>query len=233
MPTPVVRILLIGFRPMLADALQLLFRAEGSIEVLGAVLDSDELPASTLSAVNVLIFDARTTSELSTAIRWWKRRSPCSRMIAVDVDQENASVEWVAGGLDGFAVSHASTAELLEVIHRSVRGEAIVPYPFLTKVMERIRSLSGRTEGDYPPLKLTRRESAVLHLMAQGLSNKEIAVKLDISLFTVKNHVHSVLEKMKVRYRRQAIRCALDFGLLRPGAPVVFRHSMSGPVGVS
>jgi DNA-binding NarL/FixJ family response regulator len=226
MPGP-IRTVLIGLRPILADALSLLLRTEGSIDVLGSVTDV-ELPA----AADVLIFDGRAKTELGAAIRWWKQRCPQSRVIAVDVDADKIPVEWIAGGLDGFVGSDAPTRTLVEAIHRSIRGETICPYPLLTRVVERIRILSMQAGDKASLLNLTRRETEVLHLLAEGLSNKEIAVRLNISLYTVKNHVHSVLEKLKVRYRRQAIRYALDNGLLKPGTPVVLPKYFSRPLGV-
>jgi len=222
-----IRTVLIGIRPILADALCLLFRTEGSIEVLGAVADADDLPPSTLAAAKVLIFDGRTKIPLGASIRWWKQRCSHCAAVAVDVEQDKAVVEWIAGGLDGFVSADASTVELVEGIQRSVRGEAISPWHLVTKVVERIRVLSTQGGDRARSLTLTRRETEVLHLLAEGLSNKEIAARLDISLFTVKNHIHNVLEKLKVRYRRQAIRCALDNGLLKPGAPVVMTNIVS------
>lgn len=62
---------------------------------------------------------------------------------------------------------------------------------------------------------LTPRETRILELIALGLGNKEIAQQLDISIYTVKNHVHNILEKLQVHFRRDAIRYAYFYGLVK------------------
>lgn len=222
-----IRIVLCGLRPILADALTLLLHAEGAAEVLGAVTDGGELPLSTLALVDVLLFDGRSRTDLAAVIRWWKSRCPRCRMIALDVEQDKVVLDWIVAGLDGLVDAEAQTTELTAALRRAVRGEALVPHSLLTQVVERIRVLSSQTQDKGVASHLTPRETEVLHLVAEGLSNKEIAARLEISLYTAKNHVHNLLEKLKVRYRRQAIRCAFNAGLIKPGAPVVLVNPVS------
>jgi DNA-binding NarL/FixJ family response regulator len=87
-------------------------------------------------------------------------------------------------------------------------------------VLRRIASLSGIP---VPPLRLTEpltpREAEILALIASGLGNKEICQRLRITVQTVKNHVHSILAKLRVHRRREAVRLAYESGLLiEPGA---------------
>jgi DNA-binding NarL/FixJ family response regulator len=213
-----VQIILIGIRPILADAISLVLRVEGSIDVLGSVTDPEDLPVRALSSVDVLIFDARTKGFSGSTIRWWKHRCPRSRAIAVDVDDDSAALDWIAGGLDGFVGAGAHIGELFDTLRLAIRGEVNAPAALLARVMHRIRTLSASRNSKGVHLALTLRETEILYLLAEGLSNKEIAARLDISLYTVKNHVHNMLEKMSVRHRRQAIRRALDNGILRPGS---------------
>jgi DNA-binding NarL/FixJ family response regulator len=72
-------------------------------------------------------------------------------------------------------------------------------------LVRRLAALAARVGGPAPPACLTAREQEVLHLLGEGLSNKEIGRRLCIELPTVKNHVHHVLEKLHVRRRAEAV----------------------------
>jgi hypothetical protein len=84
-----IRIILIGMRPLLMDAISLLFRVDDLIEIFGSVSEVDELPQDIRPRAggSVLVFDGRQrSSELGGVIQWWKRRQPHSRTVAIDLE---------------------------------------------------------------------------------------------------------------------------------------------------
>lgn len=219
-----LRVVLVGMRPLLADAITLLLNSASDIEVFGAVGDTDELPgvSSPAFGVGALIFDGHHRgAELGGLIHWWKHRCPRSHLVAIDLEGTEPVVDWIASGLDAFVSSGAQLGEVVDTLLNVARGKVYCAPAVIGHVLERIQSVSRVSQTTAASAELTLREIDILRLLAEGLSNKEIAGRLGISLYTVKNHVHNLLEKMKVNYRRQAIRVAVEKGFLRPRSKVL------------
>jgi two-component system, NarL family, nitrate/nitrite response regulator NarL len=121
----------------------------------------------------------------------------------------------IEGGAEAFIPWESSPAEVVSALERLTSGEVECPTELALAILERIIEL--REDEKPPPTAtepLTERELEVLNGLARGERNKEIGKKLGISVLTVKNHVHSILEKLRVHRRRDAIRCGFELGLL-------------------
>lgn len=127
------------------------------------------------------------------------------KFVAVCVPEtEHHVVECFKMGISHIVLQSGSLEELISAVRGARRGEVVLR-PAVAAMLSRI--LAGVTTGrDYGArgVSLTSRERQVVELIDQGLSNKEIASRLGIKLSTVKNHVHSILEKLQVRRRGQA-----------------------------
>jgi len=95
-------------------------------------------------------------------------------------------------------------ADLRAVIESVARGEVVCSPRIAASLLRRIADLAAEREPPPPELRLTSREIEIVELIDQGLSNKEIAQRLSIALPTVKNHVHSILDKLHVHRRAEA-----------------------------
>ena len=126
------------------------------------------------------------------------------RAVAVgvrDVDQE--VLNYIEAGAVGYVLLDASLDDLAEAAHRAVRDEPLASPQVIATLMRRVAALSEG--GDHASVDgLTSRELEVAELIERGLSNKEIAAQLSIAVTTVKNHVHSILEKLNVHRRGEA-----------------------------
>jgi two-component system, NarL family, nitrate/nitrite response regulator NarL len=121
----------------------------------------------------------------------------------------------VAGYLD----RAAGIDELIGAIARVANGELVCP-PSVTSVL--IRQVGAAPIVERPPRRLTPRELEIIALLEEGLSNKEIAGRLQIEVATVKNHVHNVLDKLEVKRRSQAAeRCR------ETGANLAFSYELA------
>jgi DNA-binding NarL/FixJ family response regulator len=118
--------------------------------------------------------------------------------------------------LDAFVSAQAQLGELRDTVVDVVHGQFDCPPAVMTGVVARIQSISPQDRQDTVRQDLTIRETEILYLLSEGLSNKEIASRLDISVYTVKNHVHNLLVKMEVPCRRQAIVLGVNKGFLQP-----------------
>ena len=121
--------------------------------------------------------------------------------------------EAMRAGAAGFVLKRVPPAELIEAVRIVAAGESLL-FPASTRgVIERFAApQSGAVLPD-----LTEREEDVLRLLARGMSNGEIATKLFVSVETVKSHVASILMKLAVRDRTQAVIAAYESGFVAPG----------------
>jgi len=129
---------------------------------------------------------------------------PDIRVVALGVPESEESVlSFAEAGIAGYVPREGSVQDLVDAVERAVRGELQCSPQLAGAIIRRLawRAASG---SDLPRGPLTARETEIVRLIDQGLSNKEIAVRLGIEVATVKNHVHNLLEKLRVRRRAEA-----------------------------
>jgi DNA-binding NarL/FixJ family response regulator len=130
--------------------------------------------------------------------------SPATKVIALGVDDDTEVVSCVEAGASGY-ITRDSSVEMLVTTIESVGREEMICSPRMAATLARQLALRSRTQK--PPASaepLTARQQQVLQLLRAGLTNKEIAHKLFIAEATVKNHVHHLLERLKVPSRMHA-----------------------------
>jgi two-component system, NarL family, nitrate/nitrite response regulator NarL len=119
-------------------------------------------------------------------------------------DDEQNVIALAEMGVLGFVERGASLDDLVASVLSVARGEASMPPRIATIFLHRVSSLGARSSAT-DVTTLTLREREVVQLIAEGLSNKEIAGRLCIEFATVKNHVHNILEKLEVTRRSEAV----------------------------
>jgi len=107
-------------------------------------------------------------------------------------------------GVSGYVTREASLDELTGVVESVARGESPCSPRISALLLRRVAETAGRRTETDAARRLTRREAEIVGLIDEGLSNKQIAGRLSIELATVKNHVHSILEKLQVERRAEA-----------------------------
>lgn len=123
--------------------------------------------------------------------------------LAVTLDAD-AVVACADAGFVGWVPHDASLDELVGIVRMAVRGETACDPKLTRSLLEELRRRRDPRRDLDPVSQLTRRETEILRLMSIGLSNKEIAAKLHLSVATVKNHVHAVLGKLQLKRRSEA-----------------------------
>jgi DNA-binding NarL/FixJ family response regulator len=124
----------------------------------------------------------------------------------------------VRAGASGFLLKDVRPGDLVDAIRLVAAGNALLGPTVTRRLLERFAADEPAAHDDGAVARLTDREREILRLLAAGLSNAEIAEQLVLSETTVKTHVSSVLRKLGVRDRVQAVIAAYDSGLVRPGA---------------
>jgi len=129
------------------------------------------------------------------------RAAPGARVVALNVaeDDEAAVIAWAEAGVSGLLAREVDVAEVERAVETTARGGTVCSPQLAAVLLKRVAK-----GADERPPPLTAREREIAALIDEGLSNKEIAARLEIELPTVKNHVHNLLTKLKASRRRQA-----------------------------
>jgi len=174
----------------------------GDISVIGIARNFAEIK-NLLEAASVdLILCDTSDKDTVDEVRQLTSCFPNVRSLAVALaETEIEIISWAEAGISAYVPRHASLSQLRTAIIAAMRDEVSCS-PKITGWL--LRELRHQPEKGVPGERLTSREIQTLRLISRGLSNKEIAGELRISVSTVKNHVHSVLEKLRVQSRSQA-----------------------------
>ena len=205
-----VRLLIVATVRLYREGLLQLLRESPDVEVVGvAATASDAILALREREADVVLVDVPRDSRLGTirAILDW---SQTSRVVAFGVAEvENEVIELAEAGAVGYVSDQATVANLLRAVKAASQDELHCSPKIAAALLRRIRRpMPVSLERRYTPVladHLTTREEEVLGLIESGLSNKQIARRLHIALPTVKNHVHSILQKLHACSRTEAL----------------------------
>lgn len=214
-----IRLLIADDHALFREGVRALFLAHPDIEVVGEAADG-ESAMQQVDAVkpDVVLMDINMPGVNGIeATRRILGVHPHLGIIMVTMLEDDASVfSAMRAGARGYVLKGAHHDEILQAIRAVAAGQAVFGPAIATRMMNFFQGLSttpqsGTAAQAFP--ELTEREREVLALIAQGISNKEIAEKLVISMKTVSNHITNIFSKLQVADRAQAIIRARDAGL--------------------
>ena len=163
--------------------------------------------------VNLTLPDSRGNSLIGRL----RRVSPRTAVVVLSSnDDPQAVVDAIQAGASGYLLSGMHASELAAAVDRAVAGEAFVDPALAGRVVQLFATGAGLSMGASQPGPLTARELEVLHAIARGRSNKEIAGDLHVAAGTAKVHVERILRKLRVSNRAEATMRAVTLGILDP-----------------
>jgi len=213
-----IRLLLVDDQVMFREGLRTLLATQPDFEVVGEAANGEE--AVRLSATchpEVVLMDLRMPIlDGVAATRRLRALHPEVRVIVLTTfDDDEDIFEGLRAGAVGYLLKDASSTKLFEAVRATARGESFLQPSVAARVVAEFARLAEHApRAEQPVETLSERELAVLRLVAQGASNKEIAVALFIAEGTVKNHLTNILTKLDVRDRTQAALKARELGYL-------------------
>jgi DNA-binding NarL/FixJ family response regulator len=221
------RVLIVDDHPLFRQGLCWALRTERDFEVVGEAGSGQEaLRLARELSPDMVLCDVRLPDVTGIDVtRRLKMHDPDLPVVLMSAyDDEEQLFEAVRVGAAGFFMKDTTPAPLLDGLRRAARGESLIgecalEQPVLaTRVLHQFRQVHGQA-GEIEPLfiPLSTRETEILDLIARGNSNKLIARILTISDQTVKNHITSILRKLAVNDRTQAVVFALRKGWIRVG----------------
>ncbi|MCG0290462.1 response regulator transcription factor [Streptomyces sp. PSAA01] len=223
--TTTIRVLIADDQMMVRQGFTVLLNAEPDIEVVGQAVDgADAIEQVAELAPDVVLMDIRMpgVGGIEATRRLTEPAGGTVKILVLTTfDLDEYVYEALRAGASGFLLKDASADELAHAVRVVAAGDALLA-PNITK---RLIGEFSRVSAAAPrgPLRdrvgdLTERETEVLTLIAQGLSNAEIAARLVVAEQTVKTHVSRILFKLGLRDRTQAAVFAYETGLVRPSA---------------
>jgi DNA-binding NarL/FixJ family response regulator len=215
-----VRVLLVDDQALFREALAVLLDVADGVQVVGEAGNGAEaLVRAAELRPDVVLMDIRMpVLDGIAATRRLRVEQPDVQVLALTTFDDDAEVfAALRAGAVGYLLKDVSSARLVEAVQAAARGESVLQPSVAAKVVARIASLpdDDATPAAQPLVTpLSERELAVVRLLAQGRSNREIAGELFLAEGTVKNHVTNVLTKLDARDRTQAALRARALGLL-------------------
>jgi DNA-binding NarL/FixJ family response regulator len=217
-----IRVLIADDQDMVRQGFTVLLNTKPDIEVVGqaedgyaAIARADEL------APDVVLMDIRMPDlgGIEATRRITEVHPAIKVLVLTTFDLDEYVYDALRSGASGFLLKDASADQLAEAVRIVAAGDALLAPGITRRLIAEFSRLDGSPR---PPLKqrvgdLTERETEVLALIAQGLSNAEIAERLFVAEQTVKTHVGRILVKLGLRDRTQAAIFAYESGLIRPG----------------
>ncbi len=216
-----IRVLIADDQVLVRSGFRMILDAKADIEVVGEAGDGGEAARLVAQlAPDVVLMDVRMpdVDGLEATRRIVASGSPARVIVLTTYDVDDSVYAALRAGASGFMLKDVRPAELVEAIRVVAGGDAMLAPSVTRRLLDRFAGALPGPAGPSPPDldELTEREVEVLRLVAQALTNAEIAERLVVSEATVKTHVSSVLRKLGLRDRVQAAVLAYDIGLVRP-----------------
>jgi len=206
---------------LLRDTLARLLRKQSGIRVGGMAANTGDISREILeSACDTVLTDFSPGSSHASVLRALHEENPQLKVILIGMeDDAEMFMNAVRHGARGYVLKDASALEIVTVIRRVGHGEAFCPASLCMALIQhiwdeernknRLPGSAGTNNG-----RLTHRQVQLMNLVADGLSNKEIATSLNLSQYTVKNHLRRVMRQVAAGNRYDAVEVVRASGLL-------------------
>jgi DNA-binding NarL/FixJ family response regulator len=215
------RVLLVDDQELVRAGFRLIVASAPGLEVVGEASDGAEaLSAARALRPDVVLMDVRMPGvDGIEATRLVTRELPETRVLVLTTfDLDEHVYDALRAGAAGFLLKDVPMEDLVAAIRAVHAGASLLSPSVTRRLVEEYASRRSAEAVEEPDLPLTPREREVLLMLARGLSNSEIAAELVVSEATVKTHVTSVLAKLGLRSRVQAVVFAYESGLVRAGS---------------
>ncbi len=209
--TQTARIYVVEGQVLFAKALCQVFSMDPSLQIVG---DSPTVYAAALAKARpdlILIDVDGSNLEVGEALTLCRETVPDARVCILSMRPQAEMMQCcLAAGAEGYIVKDVTPSELIRAVKMVAAGETYVD-PRVAGGLLRRRSMSN---GRPDPSELSVRETEVIRLIAEGLSNKQISARLHLSEKTIKNHVSRIFSKLNIYARTQAAVHAIKMGLV-------------------
>ncbi|MBI4535562.1 MAG: response regulator transcription factor [Ignavibacteriae bacterium] len=207
-----IHILLIEDNRLLREGLTVMLREQPDLKVVASRGNSDAVLRARRLKPTVILLDLGLRSQNSLhLLGLLKKNAPDAKVIGMDlVPVQEELVQYVQAGVSGFVLKDATFNDFIRTIRSVAKGANVLPHSLTGSLFSQIveHATRKRKGNPFASVRMTSREREVIALIAEGLSNKEIARRLHLATDTVKSHVHNILEKLALHTRLEIARFA-------------------------
>ncbi|HWT23418.1 MAG TPA: response regulator transcription factor [Solirubrobacteraceae bacterium] len=215
------RVLLADDESLVRTGFRMILESEPDIDVVGEAANGEQAAAAAARLrPDVVLMDIRMPDEDGLQATRRITGNPdvaCRVVILTTFERDDYVFEALQSGASGFLLKNAPPEELVRAVRVVAAGDALLAPSVTRRIVEQFARRPLRPDLGAQLETLTQREREVLVLLARGKSNAEVAAELFVSEGTVKTHVSSVLSKLGLRDRVQAVVLAYESGLVTPG----------------
>ena len=208
-PSSSIRVLLLIENRLLREALVRLFRKRPDLVVVGQTSPAEEMPPGILQTpCDVLVGDAFLAGRLRAGFASKCAMLSGRNIILVGMEPgEEQFIAAVRSSVTGYLLQDASASDVVAAVRAVFRGEAVCPPQLCSGLFRFVVQMASdmAVTDSTPKPDLTLRQQQLVTLVAKGLTNKEIASHLNLSEFTVRNHIHNILKQVDASSRSEAV----------------------------
>jgi DNA-binding NarL/FixJ family response regulator len=206
---------------LLRETLVRLFQKQAGLAVVGESQYYESANQHlTSTAYDVLLLDSLSTVYARDLLEELNERTAQTKVVLFGMDEdEECFLEAVRLGVCAYLLKDASSAEIISAVRGVARGEAVCPAKLCMSLFQHItqefrQRPSVEDQAACNKIGLTYRQRELIALVAKGMTNKEIAARLNLSEYTVKNHIHRIMRHVEADSRQEAVELVRAGGFL-------------------
>lgn len=219
-PAPVpTRVLVVDDHELFSEALAMLLERQPDVCLVGSARTADEafrvFEGASEEHPDVVLMDLDLPGvDGIQATRRIRELAPGTKIVVLTAIQDPEIIaDALAAGACGYVPKTRAVDELMDVVRRAAAGELVMPERDLAPVLEQLRGERSRSHAELMLRRLTPRETEILRALAAGETTTQVAARLGISALTVQSHVKSILAKLGVHSKIEAVTLAWRHGL--------------------
>jgi DNA-binding NarL/FixJ family response regulator len=218
LPAGPTQVFLLVENRLVRETLVRLFRKRSDLCVVGQGSSTEAINVLNSQCDIVVLDNLRMVSLLGPRLPHRLQATGTVGVVLIDMqDDEEQFLTAVRSGVSGYLLSDASASDVVAAIRAVARGEAVCPPRLCLALFRLVAQAAVETQAQIKQESmhsLTIRQQQLISLVAKGLTNKEIASQLNVSEFTIKNHIHRIMKQAEVESRYEMVRAARASGYI-------------------
>jgi two-component system nitrate/nitrite response regulator NarL len=210
-----IRVFLLITNRLMRDTLVHVLQRREDLELAGRASPTETKPEEVVKCGCDVVLVDFVEAEWFVPLRSQCPTGKPMSVVAIGMNPERAEfLEAVRCGVSGYLLKDASASEVITAVRAAFRGEATCPPQLCVFLFQAMAQERRRVKTERPEARrvgLTLRQHMLIRQVAQGLTNKEIAARLNLSEFTVRNHISRILKQLQAESRREAVDAVLGF----------------------